>query len=72
MDKYFIIDRFEEDFAVLETPKETIQEVKRSDLPIDAKEGDYLLYCDTKWSIDHEATKVAREKIIARLAQLKK
>jgi hypothetical protein len=36
------IDRFEGDFAVLEKPDRTMMNIKRSQLPAGAKEGDIL------------------------------
>lgn len=52
-----IIDRFENDFAVLEIDG-VITEIPRCLIPNNAHEGDILIRIDDKWSIDvHETEK---------------
>lgn len=60
-----IIDRFEAEFAVIETIK-GMQRIQRTQLPQDAKEGDVLLCTEDGWEIDAEATRVRRERLASR------
>lgn len=61
MDKY-ILDRFEEDFAVLEREDGSTQAVKKSLLE-NAKEGDVLILSDGKYVVDAEETAQRRIRI---------
>jgi hypothetical protein len=51
-----IIDRFEEDFAVVEFPNRKIIDIPKSDLAREAKEGDVIKLVEDKWQIDQDAT----------------
>ena len=55
-----IIDRFEEDLAVLETDDGMIN-VERSLLPENAAEGDVLTY-NRAWTVDKAATEQRRSR----------
>jgi len=55
----YIIDRFEEDWAIVEMENRTTFNLPRSILPTDLKEGDVI---DIKVSINSEATKQRSEK----------
>jgi len=57
-----VIDRFENDIAVLETDS-GITEVKREYLPEYAKEGDVLVFSGDGWTVDSEATEQRKERI---------
>ena len=60
----FTIDRFEGEFAILEDENRNIENILRSFLPIDAKEGDILIKQDNgNFIIDHIATKLRKEKM---------
>ena len=67
----FIIDRFEDDWAVIETLEEPIVHfnIPINLLPQNAKEGDVL---NLDISIDKETTKQRRNKILDKLNSLKK
>lgn len=59
-----IIDRFEGDFAVVETEKGTAL-IPRQDTPAEAKEGDVL-----KLSVDVDGTTKRRQLIAERMTRL--
>ena len=61
--KKFIIDRFEEEFAVLEKDEGGTVDVPRIKIP-DAKEGDVILLENGVYTID-EAETLKRKEIIA-------
>lgn len=66
---FAVIDRFEEDQAVLLVGEEEKKVVFPADeLPVGLSEGDYI-----RWEIsfDEERTKEAREEAAARLKELK-
>lgn len=56
MTEKLIIDRFEGDYAVCETPNRDQQLIERTRLPADAKEGDCLTVADSCITIDAEET----------------
>ncbi len=66
-----VIDRFEGEFAVLETDSGIIN-VKRSLLPADAREGDVVLLRDGKWETDHDAAEKLRREAVRKLRRLTK
>ena len=51
-----IIDRFEGRMAVCEKEDRTMIDIKRVDIPAEAKEGDVLKISDNKITIDVEET----------------
>lgn len=55
-----IIDRFEEEWAVVEMEGKT-EKILRSQLPDQAKEGDLLISSPAGWIIDEEGTAKRRE-----------
>ena len=57
----YIIDRFENEFAICEDENKKMIEIKKEDLPLNAKEGDVLNLTDGTFSIDSEETKKIRE-----------
>lgn len=59
-----IIDRFEGEYAVLENDDE-MQNIERTLLPDDAKEGDVLIVVDSMYEVDVEGTQKRREEVIA-------
>jgi hypothetical protein len=61
-----IIDRFEGDFAVCEKADRTMLNVKRAQVPPDAKEGDALIIEGNTISIDSAET-TKRKNIVSKL-----
>jgi len=57
-----VIDRFEGEYAVLDIEGK-IEDIKRSEIPEEAREGDVLVKRDGKWVIDREATKKLKKEI---------
>lgn len=57
-----IIDRLEGDFAVCESETGVVN-IKRSDIPNDAAEGDTLVLSNGRYSIDREDTEKRRKEI---------
>lgn len=66
-----IIDRMEEQLAVLETDSGSI-EVARSQLPPDAKEGDVLKQTCNGYLVDVQQTNRRREALLRRTKKLRK
>ncbi len=64
-----IIDRFEEDYAVIETDGGMIN-VARAKLPENAAEGDVLEFTDGVWTIDESATEERRRNAASKLRRL--
>jgi len=64
-----VIDRFEGDYAVLETD-EGMTDIHRGHLPGAAREGDVLIYSCGGWSIDRKATEERRRANSDRLKEL--
>lgn len=56
----FLIDRFEEDFAVLENEDKKLVTVKRDLIPENSSEGSVLLFNGTSYEADIERTKNER------------
>ncbi|WP_291579846.1 DUF3006 domain-containing protein [Clostridium sp. UBA6640] len=59
----FIIDRFEEEFAVCENEKGIMVNVSRNKLPKEAKEGDVLIIENENTYINVEETEKLRKEI---------
>lgn len=62
MNDVYIIDRFEGDIAVAEHGDEMVN-IKRSQLPDNAKVGDVLIRCDERFVIDTQQTVARRSEI---------
>ena len=62
MEKY-IVDRFEEEYLVLEKETGETLDVLKKEIP-DAKKGDVVIFENGKYTVDIEETQV-RKKIIA-------
>lgn len=56
MEEKYIVDRFEENYAVIETKKQKMINVNKKDLPKDIKPGDILVKKDGKYKILKEET----------------
>ena len=63
------IDRFEGDYAVLET-EEGMVNIHRAHLPSSAREGDVVTYSNGGYSVDREATDDLRAEVRSRLHKL--
>ena len=63
-----IIDRFEEDYAVCEKEDREIINIKKQDIPCEAKERDVLFIEHDKITIDKEET-IKRRKNIEELTK---
>ncbi|MBO7394592.1 MAG: DUF3006 domain-containing protein [Ruminococcus sp.] len=63
------IDRFEGDYAVLETDDGMVN-IHRSHLPSSAREGDVIVYSNGGYSVDREATDDLRAEVRDRLHKL--
>jgi len=59
-----LIERFEENIAVLETDTGEHIQIFRSELPDGAREGGILIKTELGYKVDEEETAKAREKII--------
>ena len=59
----YIIDRFEDSFALLERADRTIIKVEKALLPKSAKEGDCILYNQGEYLIDEAQTARRKENI---------
>jgi hypothetical protein len=57
-----VIDRFEGEYAVLDI-EGRIENIKSSEIPGKAREGDVLVKKGDKWIIDREATKNLKKEI---------
>ncbi len=57
-----IIDRFESEFAVVELENEKMINIKRTEIPKEAKEG-YVLNIEEKITINYEETEKRKRKI---------
>ncbi|EOD01362.1 DUF3006 domain-containing protein [Caldisalinibacter kiritimatiensis] len=58
-----IIDRFEEDIAVIEREDNTMINIERSRLPKEAVEGDVIIIKDDSIIIDKQETTKRKKKI---------
>ena len=68
----WVLDRLEEQLAVLEDDTCTRQTVARSLLPPDAREGDVLEQTADGWQINAAETAQRRARILARQTKLRK
>lgn len=58
-----IIDRFEEEYAVVELSDGSFKEIKRIYLPRETKEGDFINIIGTQITLDLEESKKRRDRI---------
>ncbi len=67
----YIIDRFEENFAVCEDRKtKKIINIEKSKLPKSAKEGDVIIKEKDKYNIDSKKTEEIKSKMKEKFADL--
>ncbi|MBP2026303.1 hypothetical protein J2Z35_000092 [Acetoanaerobium pronyense] len=58
-----IIDRFEEEYAVVELSDGSFKEIKKIYLPRETKEGDFINIIGTQITLDLEESKKRRDRI---------
>lgn len=63
-----IIDRFEGDYAVVEFEGRQMEDILRSELATDAKEGDVIFLLNGNYHVDEEETQ-RRKAEIAKLTE---
>lgn len=61
--KEYIVDRFEADYAILETESSTLINVNKNDIIGEVKEGDLLIKKNNLYYIDKEKTEIRKNKI---------
>lgn len=61
--KYYILDKIEENIALLETEKGVIKTVHISSLPENANTGDCFVFDGARYIFDEEYTKSRRKQI---------
>lgn len=69
---YYIIDRFEGEFALCETPGSVMEKLPRKSLPPEAAEGDLLFWGEGGWRVDRQATEKRRAALAAKRGRLRK
>ncbi|MEN6326515.1 MAG: DUF3006 domain-containing protein [Syntrophomonas sp.] len=57
-----IIDRFEDDLVIIEIEGEN-KVVKRSNIPLEAREGDVMVFSHNNWTIDKVSTRQRKSNI---------
>ncbi len=68
---YYTIDRFEGDFAVCENRQTgEFVNIRKSEIPECAKEGDILLYENEKYVIDIQTTETVKNRIKEKMDRL--
>lgn len=66
-----IIDRFENEFAVVEdTETENMITIKKELIEQNASEGDVIVFSDGLYHVDSEATKKRRAEVLALLKKM--
>lgn len=68
----YTVDRFEENFAVLEDSEMNIITVARNSIPNDAKEGSLLNFENGIYSLDCTLTRARKESISSKFNRLRK
>ncbi len=66
----FIVDRFEQDFAVVERENGDMIDISMMYLPESVKEGDVILLTDNGYVIDEKMTAERRESNTERLRKM--
>ena len=67
--KKYIVDRFEEDFAVLEKEEGGTADIPKSLLP-GAKKGDVIIEKDGKFFVDEKRTEERKISVMAKIRRL--
>ncbi|MBQ3552666.1 MAG: DUF3006 domain-containing protein [Clostridia bacterium] len=69
---YFVLDRFEGEFALCEDEDGNMKRIGKSALPQNIKEGDVLRFDGCSYVFDAERTKERQERIRKLLSRLKR
>jgi hypothetical protein len=59
----YIVDRFEGDYAILETENSTLINVNKNDIIGEVKEGDILVKKNNNYYIDKEKTEARKKEV---------
>lgn len=59
----YIIDRFEDNFAVCEDENQNFVDIEKSKLPEEAREGDIIIVNGDKITVDKESTKARKKEV---------
>lgn len=70
MDLYYIVDRIEGNFAVLETPEKNFIDIALSQLPEGIKPGDYIVKNNDNYTIDTKKTAEQNQIVLERMKKL--
>ena len=68
--EYLVIDRFEGDFAVCENNNGEIENIDKSKLPEEAKEGHVLIIVENRFEIDYHETAKRNSRILKLIESL--
>ncbi len=63
MDKLYIVDRFEGDYIILETPDGNMINVEKDNVIGKVSEGDCLIYKNNYFLLDEEKTNIRNQEI---------
>ncbi|WP_458863435.1 DUF3006 domain-containing protein [Acidaminobacterium chupaoyuni] len=69
-DDFYILDRFEEAFAVFETPDGSMKLIPRGELPPETAEGDCFLLKNGRWIPQPQETARRKERIREKMEKL--
>lgn len=61
----FIVDRFENDYAILEE-NDKYYNVRKDELPANTKEGDVIIFHNNQYQLDDSETNSRRAKTISK------
>lgn len=67
MDKLYIVDRFEGDYIILETPDGSMVDVERNKVIGKVNEGDCLVYENNHFLVDEKKTEKRRQEIAEKM-----
>ncbi|MCR4943074.1 MAG: DUF3006 domain-containing protein [Clostridium sp.] len=70
MDKIYTVDRFENEYIVLETPDGKIINIHKNNVLDNVDEGDCLVYKNDYFLLDEKATKERRQEIIEKMKRM--
>lgn len=59
----YVIDRFEDNFAVCEDENQNFVDIEKAKLPTGAREGDILIVTGDKITVDKDSTKERRKEV---------
>ena len=67
MDKIYIVDRFEGNYIILETPSGDMMDVKKDNVIGKVNEGDCLIYKNNHFLLDEEKTNMRKQEIAEKM-----